>query len=72
MQTERLEREFDLDLITTAPTVNYRITKTSGEVLEISNLNNFIIGGAMLCRHIIFVFYSWIQFIWYSICFVWR
>ncbi len=34
---ERLEREFDLDLITTAPTVNYRITKTSGEVLEISN-----------------------------------
>lgn len=34
---ERLEREFDLDLITTAPTVNYRITKTNGEVLEISN-----------------------------------
>lgn len=34
---ERLEREFDLDLITTAPTVNYRITKTSGEVIEISN-----------------------------------
>jgi len=34
---ERLEREFDLDLITTAPTVNYRITKSNGEVLEISN-----------------------------------
>jgi len=34
---ERLEREFDLDLITTAPTVNYRITKTNGEVVEISN-----------------------------------
>jgi len=34
---ERLEREFDLDLITTAPTVNYRITKTNGEVIEISN-----------------------------------
>lgn len=34
---ERLEREFDLDLITTAPTVNYRITKTNGEVLDISN-----------------------------------
>ena len=34
---ERLEREFDLDLITTAPTVNYRIIKTDGEVLEISN-----------------------------------
>ncbi len=34
---ERLEREWDLDLITTAPTVNYRVTKTNGEVLEISN-----------------------------------
>ena len=34
---ERLEREFDLDLITTAPTVSYRITKTNGEVIEISN-----------------------------------
>lgn len=34
---ERLEREFDLDLITTAPTVNYRINKTNGEVLDISN-----------------------------------
>ena len=34
---ERLEREFDLDLITTAPSVSYRITKTNGEVLEISN-----------------------------------
>ena len=34
---ERLEREFDLDLITTAPSVNYRITKTNGEVIEISN-----------------------------------
>ena len=34
---ERLEREFDLDLITTAPTVNYRITKTDGTILEVSN-----------------------------------
>ncbi len=34
---ERLEREWDLDLITTAPTVSYRVTKTNGEVLEISN-----------------------------------
>ncbi|MGN0961090.1 MAG: translation elongation factor 4 [Christensenellales bacterium] len=34
---ERLEREFDLDLITTAPTVNYRITKTNGDIIEISN-----------------------------------
>jgi GTP-binding protein LepA len=36
---ERLEREFDLDLITTAPGVNYRVTTTSGEVLEIVNPN---------------------------------
>lgn len=34
---ERLEREWDLDLITTAPTVSYRVTKTNGEVIEISN-----------------------------------
>ncbi len=34
---ERLEREFDLDLITTAPSVSYRITKTNGEELMISN-----------------------------------
>ena len=36
---ERLEREFDLDLITTAPGVNYRVTTTSGETLELSNPN---------------------------------
>jgi GTP-binding protein LepA len=36
---ERLEREFDLDLITTAPGVNYRVTTTAGEVLEIVNPN---------------------------------
>jgi len=35
--TERLEREFDLDLVTTVPSVVYRITLTSGEVLEIDN-----------------------------------
>ncbi len=34
---ERLEREFDLDLITTAPSVNYLVHKTNGEVLEVSN-----------------------------------
>ena len=31
---ERLEREFDLSLITTAPGVRYRITKTNGDVIE--------------------------------------
>ncbi|MBQ8797147.1 MAG: translation elongation factor 4 [Oscillospiraceae bacterium] len=34
---ERLEREYNLDLITTAPNVVYRITKTSGEVLMVDN-----------------------------------
>jgi GTP-binding protein LepA len=37
---ERLEREFDLDLITTAPGVNYRVTTTSGEVRNIVNPNH--------------------------------
>jgi GTP-binding protein LepA len=34
---ERLEREFNLDLISTAPTVIFRITKTNGEVLMVDN-----------------------------------
>jgi GTP-binding protein LepA len=34
---ERLEREFNLTLLTTAPTVVYRVTRTSGEVLEVEN-----------------------------------
>ncbi|MBI5887275.1 MAG: elongation factor 4 [Deltaproteobacteria bacterium] len=34
---ERLEREYDLSLITTAPTVAYRVTKTDGEVLMVDN-----------------------------------
>jgi GTP-binding protein LepA len=34
---ERLEREYNLSLITTAPSVVYRITSTSGEVVEIDN-----------------------------------
>ena len=38
---ERLEREFDLDLITTAPSVIYRITKTDGTVLDISNPTDY-------------------------------
>ncbi len=32
---ERLVREYNLDLITTAPNVVYRITKTSGETIEV-------------------------------------
>jgi GTP-binding protein LepA len=38
---ERLEREFQLSLITTAPGVRYRITRTSGEVEEIDNPTKF-------------------------------
>ena len=34
---ERLEREFGLDLITTAPSVRYDVTKTDGEVIEVDN-----------------------------------
>jgi GTP-binding protein LepA len=34
---ERLEREFDVDLITTAPRVVYRVIKNDGSVLELSN-----------------------------------
>ncbi|MBP6908919.1 MAG: translation elongation factor 4 [Candidatus Saccharicenans sp.] len=34
---ERLEREFSLNLITTAPSVSYRVVKTDGQVLEIHN-----------------------------------
>ena len=37
---ERLEREYDLDLITTAPTVIYEIMTTKGEVMQIDNPND--------------------------------
>ena len=38
--TERLEREFNLEIITTAPGVSYLVTKTNGETLEVSNPAN--------------------------------
>ncbi len=38
---ERLEREYNLDLITTAPSVVYKITKTNGEELSIDNPTNY-------------------------------
>jgi GTP-binding protein LepA len=38
---ERLEREFNIDLITTAPGVRYRITTNSGEVIEVDNPTKF-------------------------------
>src|SRR6266404_107671 len=38
---ERLEREFEIDLITTAPGVRYRVTKLAGEVIEVDNPTKF-------------------------------
>jgi GTP-binding protein LepA len=38
---ERLEREFNIDLITTAPGVRYRITTTTGELIEVDNPTKF-------------------------------
>ena len=37
---ERLEREYDLSIVTTAPSVVYRVNKTNGEVVEIDNPAN--------------------------------
>lgn len=37
---ERLEREYDLDLVTTAPGVVYRVHKTDGEMIELTNPSN--------------------------------
>ncbi|MHB8094601.1 MAG: translation elongation factor 4 [Candidatus Aminicenantales bacterium] len=34
---ERLERDFQLDLVTTAPSVNYRVTTTTGKVMDVQN-----------------------------------
>lgn len=41
IMSERLEREFDLDIITTAPSVEYRITLTDGTVQMIENPTNY-------------------------------
>ncbi len=38
---ERLEREFQIDLITTAPGVRYRVTTTDGTVIEVNNPQKF-------------------------------
>ncbi len=37
---ERLEREYNLDLVTTAPSVIYKVMKTNGEMIDISNPSN--------------------------------
>ncbi len=38
---ERLEREFDLDLVTTLPSVIYEVTKTDGTVVRVDNPHNY-------------------------------
>ena len=38
---ERLEREFNLNLIITAPSVRYRITRVTGEVTEVDSPGKF-------------------------------
>ena len=38
--TERLEREFDVNLITTTPGVIYKVHKTKGEILDLQNPSN--------------------------------
>ena len=37
---ERLEREYNLDLVTTAPGVIYKVHKTNGDVIELTNPSN--------------------------------
>ena len=45
---ERLEREFDLDLITTLPSVIYEVTKTDGTVVMVDNPHNYPDPSAIL------------------------
>ena len=44
---ERLEREFDMDLVTTAPGVLYRVTKTDGTIEEIDNPSKLPTAGSV-------------------------
>ena len=39
LSKERIEREFNLDIITTAPSVIYKVMKTNGELIELTKLN---------------------------------
>jgi GTP-binding protein LepA len=48
---ERLEREFNLDLITTAPGVRYRITRSDGQAIEIDNPSKWLPPSAIAKVH---------------------
>ena len=45
---ERLEREFDLDLVTTLPSVIYEVTKSDGTVVRVDNPHNYPDPGSIL------------------------
>ncbi|MCX7920119.1 MAG: translation elongation factor 4 [bacterium] len=47
---ERLEREYQLTLVTTAPNVVYQIVKPNGEVVEVNNPSEFPTGQILECR----------------------
>ncbi|MDI6784555.1 MAG: translation elongation factor 4 [bacterium] len=47
---ERLEREYELTLVTTAPNVLYQIVKVDGELVEVNNPSEFPTGQIMECR----------------------
>ena len=53
---ERLEREYNLDLVTTAPSVVYRVYKTNGEMIELTNPHN-LPPAAEICRDAYTCFY---------------
>ncbi|MGE4353598.1 MAG: translation elongation factor 4 [Oscillospiraceae bacterium] len=45
---ERLEREFDLDLVTTLPSVIYEVTKTDGSTVQVDNPHNYPDAGQIM------------------------
>ena len=47
---DKSEKEFDLDLVTTAPSVVYRVVKTNGEIMTIDNPTNLPPGCAFAPR----------------------
>lgn len=58
---ERLEREYNLTLITTAPSVNYKVYKTNGEMLEVDNPAKYKIFRCIAIN--MYPFYIWHTFI---------